>query len=310
MDRSPHKSDFVKVNGVRLHYLDWGGDGPALLFLPGLGCNAHIFGRFAPRFTDKFRVLALTRRGHGESDQPKRGYDIDTLTEDIRKFLDALGIDQVILVGHSMAHIELSHFNALYPERVLRLVFLDAAYDRTSESYKNMVAKSPLRRLHPPDAKADHYSAEDYFASIRREYPSFTAIWSDFFQEQALHDIIVGKDGKVADKMTNATGGALHETLTSYVPEDSKIKCPALGIYAISNGRYYLANGWMTEEQKTEVQTFFETVSDAWIRENIERFQQLVPHARVVVIPEGHHYCFIREEERVYKEIWMFLLEG
>lgn len=309
MDRSPHKSDFVKVNGVRLHYLDWGGNGQALLFLPGLGCNAHIFDRFAPRFADKFRVLALTRRGHGESDQPKRGYDIDTLTEDIRQFLDALGIDQVILVGHSMAHIELSHFNALHPERTLRLVFLDAAYDRTSEAYKNMVAKSPLRRLHPPDAKADYYSVEDYFASIKREHPSFTAIWSDFFQEQALHDITVDQDGRIIDKMTNATGGALHETLTSYVPEDSKIKCPALGIYAIANGRYYLANDWMTEEQKAEVRVFFETSSDAWIRENIEQFQQNVPHARVVVIPEGHHYCFIKEEELVYNEMRKFLLE-
>jgi hypothetical protein len=42
MDKSPHKSDFVKVNGIRLHYLDWGGEGPALLFLAGMGCPAYI----------------------------------------------------------------------------------------------------------------------------------------------------------------------------------------------------------------------------------------------------------------------------
>jgi len=33
MDTSPHNSDFVKVKGIRLHYLDWGGNGQALLFL-------------------------------------------------------------------------------------------------------------------------------------------------------------------------------------------------------------------------------------------------------------------------------------
>ena len=50
MDTSPHTSDFVTVNGIRLHYLDWGGRGPALVFLAGLGCNAYIFDRLAPRF--------------------------------------------------------------------------------------------------------------------------------------------------------------------------------------------------------------------------------------------------------------------
>ncbi len=94
-----------------------------------MGCSAYIFKSFAPRFTDNFHVIALDRRGHGDSDHPETGYDTDTLTEDLRQFLDTLKIDQVILAGHSMARIELSRFAALYPERVLKLVFLDAAYD-------------------------------------------------------------------------------------------------------------------------------------------------------------------------------------
>lgn len=93
MDTSSYKSDFVNVNCIRLHYLDWGGNGPVLLFLTGMGCSAHIFDRFAQRFIDKFRVLALDRRGHGDSDYPETGYDADTLTEDLRQFLDALKID-------------------------------------------------------------------------------------------------------------------------------------------------------------------------------------------------------------------------
>ena len=90
MDTSPHKSSLANVNGIRLHYLDWGGNGPALLFLAGLDTNAHIFDRFAPRFTDKFHTLALTRRGDGELDCPETGYDLDTLTDDIRLFMDYL----------------------------------------------------------------------------------------------------------------------------------------------------------------------------------------------------------------------------
>jgi len=74
MNRSNPKNDFVHVNGIRLHYLDWGGNVPALIFLKGVGSSACIFNKFAPRFTDKFPVPALTRRGHGDSDYPEMSY--------------------------------------------------------------------------------------------------------------------------------------------------------------------------------------------------------------------------------------------
>jgi pimeloyl-ACP methyl ester carboxylesterase len=309
MDSSPHKSDFVNVNGIRLHYLDWGGRGDILLFLPGMGCNAHIFDDLAPRFTDKFQVMALTRRGHGESDHPETGYDIDTLTEDIRQFLDALGIEKVILAGHSMAHIELSHFSALHPERVIKLIYLDAAYDRTAQSYKNMLEKNPLIKLQVPGLDADYYSPEDYFASLKKGYPALAAIWSELIQEQGMHEITQTADGKVVDKMTDAIGAAINITLTSYVPEDAKIKAPTLGIYAISNGPYYISNDWMTEEQKAQILEFFDTVNYDWITENIEQFHRNIPHAQILVIPQGHHYCFIKKEEIVYDKMRNFLLE-
>ena len=211
MDKSAHKSDFVQVNGINLHYLDWGGKGDVLLFLAGMGCNAHIFDHLAPRFVDKFHVMALTRRGHGESDHPETGYDVDTLTEDLRQFLGAVGIEKVILAGHSMASVELSHFAALHPERVLKLIFLDAAYDRSSASYKDMVEKSPWKKLQPPGLDIDYYSPEDYFAAMKRAYPSFTKIWTEAMQEQSLHEITTARDGKIIDRMSDTVTKALQE---------------------------------------------------------------------------------------------------
>lgn len=308
MHRSSHKSDFVYVNGVNLHYLDWGGTGDVLLFLAGMGCNAYIFDHLAPRFTDTLHVMALTRRGHGDSDHPETGYDIDTLTEDIRQFLDALGIEKVILAGHSMANVELSHFSALYPERVLKLIFLDAAYDRSSASYKTMQEKYPLKEIKAPDQDADYYSEEDYFAATKRAYPSFKVIWTEWMEEQSLHEIIKTPEGKIVDKMSDAISTAITDTLRSYVPEDSKIQAPILSFFSISNGCYFLDNDWITEEQRAQLKDFFETESNAWIRENIEQFRRNVPHARIVEIPEGHHYCFIKWEELVYEEMQKFLL--
>ena len=309
MDKSPHKSDFVQVNGINLHYLDWGGKGDVLLFLAGMGCNAHIFDHLAPRFVDKFHVMALTRRGHGESDHPETGYDVDTLTEDLRQFLGAVGIEKVILAGHSMASVELSHFAALHPERVLKLIFLDAAYDRSSASYKDMVEKSPWKKLQPPGLDIDYYSPEDYFAAMKRAYPSFKLIWTEAMQEQSLHEITMAPGGKIIDHMSDVITKAINAMLTSYVPEDSKINSPTLAFYSFSKGVNTISDEWMTDEQKAELINHVETRENLWTRESIEQFQRNVPHAKIIEIPRGHHYCFIQQEELVYQEMRKFLLE-
>jgi pimeloyl-ACP methyl ester carboxylesterase len=309
MDKSPHTSGFVRVNGINLHYLDWGGSGNVLLFLAGMGCNAHIFDDLAPRFYDKFQVMALTRRGHGESDHPETGYDIDTLTEDICQFLDARGIEKVILAGHSMANIELSHFSALYPERVLKLIFLDAAYDRNSASYKNLVENSPFRRIQFPGLDIDYYSPGDYFAAMKRAYASFQTIWTEAMEEQSLHEIIQQPDGKIIDRMSDEISKAITDSLTSYVLEDSKIQAPALAFFALSKGVNAISDEWMTDQQKAEIMNHVEARENAWTRESIELFRRNVPHAKIVEIPYGHHYCFIEQEELVYEEMRKFLLE-
>lgn len=140
-------SRFAVVDGVKLHYLDWGGEGEALIFLAGTGDTAHAFDRLAPQFSTDFHVLALTRRGFGESDKPSSGYDIPTLTEDVRGFLDEQNIKRANFVCHSAGGDEVMLFASIYPHRTGKLVFLDAAYDRSSihelESLDPMGAETP-----------------------------------------------------------------------------------------------------------------------------------------------------------------------
>ena len=307
MDTSPHKSSIVGVNGIHLHYLDWGGSGPVLLFLPGLGCNAHIFDRFALRFTGQFHVIALTRRGHGESDHPQTGYDIDTLTEDIRLFLDQLGIERVILAGHSFAGLELSHFAALHPERVLKLVYLDAAFYRNLPEFKAMQEKNPLSALQDPLMAGDHYSAQEYFAAIRRAYPTLAMIWDGAMEEQSLYEITILPDGKVVDRMSDAIGAALGATLTGYTPEYEKSQAPVLSFFAIQDGSLFLSPETMTGEQQAQVLEFFATVRLTHFQKSLELFRRNAPNARIVEIPHGHHYCFFTHEELIYEEMSRFL---
>src|SRR5262245_28459009 len=129
MGRS-YKSDFVRVNGIRLHYLDWGGTGDVLLMLPGFGDDASVFDGFAQKFTARFQVIGLTRRGSGQSDKPPTGYDTATRVEDLRHFLDAINIERATIIGHSMAGDDVTLFGSVYPARVNKLIYLDAAYDR------------------------------------------------------------------------------------------------------------------------------------------------------------------------------------
>jgi pimeloyl-ACP methyl ester carboxylesterase len=180
-DAPPAKDAFVTANGVRLHYVDWGGQGQVLLFLTPEGGTAHTFDSLAPRFTDRFRVLGLTRRGQGQSDRPASGYDPATLAADLRAFLDAMNIERAILAGYSIAGDEQTKFAVLYPQRVTKLVYLDAAYDRAAG--KELMDR--LRRIAPlpPPRFTDHPTAEllTTSAAYRPEYSQLTAPALSFF---------------------------------------------------------------------------------------------------------------------------------
>lgn len=307
MDTSPHASGFVNSNGIRLHYLDWGGSGPELVFIPGWGCTAHIFDRFAPRFTDRFHVLAVTRRGHGLSDYPETGYDADTLGEDLRQFLDARQIDKANLVGHSFGFVELSRFAALYPQRVLKLIWLDAAYDHTSPEYKAVMKKDPMPNMMPPWPNEAISSIEEYASTVRRLYPSLAAIWGPEMEADLRDNVTITPEGKVVDKASDAIGNAISNTINTYRADYAGIHAPSLFFFVLIDGSDFLSNECMTEEQKAQVLDYFRNVRLPWKESYIEQFRRNVPGARVVVIPHGHHYCFLKQEEVVFLEMRAFL---
>lgn len=128
-DASPHRARMISVaDDVNLEVLEFGGDGRPIVLLAGLGNTAHVFDVIAPKLTSLGRVFAITRRGYGTSSRPDSGYDVTQLGEDVRKILDALGLERSVLVGHSRAGQELSYLAAEHTGRIAGLVYLDAAY--------------------------------------------------------------------------------------------------------------------------------------------------------------------------------------
>ncbi len=108
-----------------------------LVLLTGLGNTAAVYDDLAPLLAPRHPLVAITRRGFGGSSAPATGYDVATRVEDLRLALDRLGLQRIVLVGHSIAGDELTAFAGRYPQRVAGLVYLDAALNRFAMSRAN-----------------------------------------------------------------------------------------------------------------------------------------------------------------------------
>jgi len=299
------KSEFVNVNGINLHYLDWGGDGPEIIFLTGMGSSAYIYNKFAPRFMDKFHVLALTRRGHGDSDYPETGYDPDTLVADILQFMNALQIDKAVLVGHSLAGVELTHFAATHPERVEKLVYLEALDDRRKEQAVH--AKNPLNQVRlKREAAPPPRTFEEFIAGVKKDIPEFAEIWSDLWDEEFSHGVMQNEEGIFVDRMPTSIGEQIVQNMiVDYAPKKVEAKIPILCLYG--RRKRQLSDDY-TNEQKAAFDKFYQDVLEPFRNSIIDEFKSRFPQAKIVIIPNGHHYCFIAHEDLVYEKMRNFLL--
>lgn len=115
----------VSVRGIDFHYLRVGG-GPDIVMVHGLNSNLAVWHlKIVPELRRDYRITTYDLRGHGHSDMPPTGYTTRHLAEDLRGIMDALGIDQAHLVGHSLGADIALHFALLYPPRVGRLILVE-----------------------------------------------------------------------------------------------------------------------------------------------------------------------------------------
>ncbi|MFE6054040.1 alpha/beta fold hydrolase [Kitasatospora sp. NPDC056446] len=126
----------VDLPGVTLAYRESGcADGPPLVLLHALGERASDWDVVLPGLAPGHHVYALDLRGHGDSGRPG-GYGLEAMRDDVLAFLDALGLDRVDLVGHSMGGAVAYLLAQAAPERIGRLVLEDipALYPRPASA--------------------------------------------------------------------------------------------------------------------------------------------------------------------------------
>lgn len=95
------REDLVPLGEVTLHVVDWAGAEPTILGLHGSAGMAHSFGALAERLTPAHRFVGVDLRGHGFSDKPPSGYDLERHVADITELIGALRLRRPVLLGHS-----------------------------------------------------------------------------------------------------------------------------------------------------------------------------------------------------------------
>lgn len=132
--------EYVELRGLRFHYRDWPAqraDARTLVLLHGYTGHARSWDHFAAAMTDRYRVLALDQRGHGETAwAPADRYGTDEMVADLQAFVGALGLKDYHLLGLSMGGIVAFHHSGgqaagsagaahAVPAELSRLVIVD-----------------------------------------------------------------------------------------------------------------------------------------------------------------------------------------
>lgn len=135
---------FLTLDGLRIHYLDWGGAGrQPLVLLHGLDRTAHTFDHLAPHFVSRYHVIAMDLRGHGDSAwDPEARYLVEDHAGDLAGLVQQLDLRDVILWGNSTGGRVAQVYAGMHPERVARVVAEDVGPERPrgiADSYARRV---------------------------------------------------------------------------------------------------------------------------------------------------------------------------
>ena len=174
----------VKGDDIGIQLAVWEGEGKAILCIHGLTANSRCWDRIAEGLAPEFRVLALDLRGRGLSDKPDTGYSVARHVQDVDCLLQDQGFKRITLMGHSLGAFVSLAFAAQYPDRVEKLILIDAAGDLSQFQWDKIeLAIKPsvdrLGQIFP--------SFEDYTAPLK--LAPFLQPWTRFLDTYFRYEI-------------------------------------------------------------------------------------------------------------------------
>lgn len=287
----------AKINGVPLEYLDWGGNGDPLLFIPG-GCDtAHVFGDIAPAFVNRFHVFSLTPRGCGRSAHCADHYGLDVDFEDMVGFLQFIGAENVILAGHSSGAAKILQFALKNVGLVERLVCLETMYRYIAPGLEQLLMQAARSSVgSPPATSLD--------AMRRHERLWELGAWSEARERNLYETVVVQTDGSIRPSVSRFWRRAFLADLSAGKYANTTIIHPTLMIFSINLGfeRLERIAPNATEPIHSLVR---ETEAARWAQ--IEEFRRNGPHVEILALPTTGHYCFVHRPRVVIDRMQRFL---
>ena len=276
----------VRVDDIKMHYVEWAGEGSAVLCVHGLTANCREWDRLGEGLSPRYRVLAIDLRGRGDSDKPATGYGLAGHAADLEGFLNALNLEQVVLVGHSLGAMIGVYFAANFQSRVSKLVLVDGGNELADMKEVLESIRLSLSRL-----DASFPSLDDY-RNLLKQAPFLKGDWNEYVERYLAFDMQTGADGSVRSKVPRQVIEAELSTAVGLrlQPLYSRIVCPTLILRA--------SHGIMSE---TDLIMPLEAAA---------AMQQAIPNCKVLTIEGTNHYTIVIGKRNDFVERVRAFLEG
>jgi pimeloyl-ACP methyl ester carboxylesterase len=203
---------------VRLAATRWSGRGEPVVLLHGLSSQRRFWNLVVPHLAG-LPLLAIDQRGHGDSDRPDDGYDLESVAADLAVALDALGWSRAVVVGHSWGGAVAATYAAAHPERTLSVVCLDGGFNSPPPGFDRATA---VKRLEPPRIAMPPAELEQM---LREHAP---ARWSEELAAAVLPIFEVGDDGLARARLAFDTHMRIVETILDFDAAATleRVRCP------------------------------------------------------------------------------------
>jgi pimeloyl-ACP methyl ester carboxylesterase len=290
---------------VKLEVLDWGGSGRPVVLLTGLGNNAHVFDKFAPKLTASYHVYGITRRGFGVSSAPDpsmtANYTADRLGDDVLAVLDTLKTNRPVLVGHSIGGEELSSVGSRHPEKVAGLIYLDAGYgyayydpSRGDLTIDVLDLQKRLAQLQPGSQPRDPRPLIKQL--LETSLPILEKDLREF--QKNLKGTPPPPAGPAPAQPTAPTAGS---AIIAGQQKYTDIKTFVLAVFAVPH------DPGPAISKDPAALAAFEARDEASTGAQAKAFESGLPSARVVRLPHANHYVFQSNEADVLREMNSFI---
>lgn len=259
---------FVQAGDIKLHYADWGENGPPIILLHGGRITGRSWDATARGLAPDYHVISLDARGHGDSDKPSRGYTYVQRSQDLEMFLEVLGINSSFGMSHSTGAVTMAIHELKFPGRFRKIILIEPPVrprHRTNQPTRDSNSPRNQRRNWPNRLELDSYLSQ---------HPR-TRRWTEESRRAVVeHGVTELQDGSVEMKWTLDAYNS-----EEMVQNDPKLIETASGIH-IPNLLIYGTNG-------------------IGLPNDVEELKSALPNSDLIWINEAGHNVYMEEPETV-----------